>query len=45
MSSNFFKMHQAITHYRIYPKKIIMDTGQKFIHKDKFCNVLLLGAF
>lgn len=34
MSSNFFKMHQAITHYRIYPEKIIMDIGQKFSHKD-----------
>lgn len=34
MSSHFFKMHQAITHYRIYPKKIIMDIGQKFSHKD-----------
>lgn len=28
MSSNFFKRHQAITLYRIYPKKIIMDMGK-----------------
>lgn len=27
-------MHQAITHYGIHPKKIIMAIGQKFSHKD-----------